>query len=188
MKKPIMALCATLVLFASCKKIKEVAQQATIITKNVEYNEELDVPYIPGVPVPAGGAKIGLPAFGSPTYIGDFLKDNNTTTDRLISAKPARLGIKLLSPPTSNLDYVDSLWIYISAKGQTEELAAYKFGIPKGSKEIDGSLVDKDFKSYFIQDTIFYRVVGHFTKYPDSNTRLQMFGTFKVQASPITTN
>ncbi|OSZ78524.1 hypothetical protein CAP35_09820 [Chitinophagaceae bacterium IBVUCB1] len=188
MKKPVLALLAAFVLIASCKKIKEVAQQATIITKNVEYNEEIAIPDNPGIPLPVGGVKVGLPAFGSPTYIGDFLKENNTTTDRLISAKPSRLGIKLLTPPTSNLDYVDSLWIYISAKGLPETLAAYKYPIPKGTKEIDGSVVDKDFKEYFVKDTLYYRVEGHFTKYPDSSTTLQLYGTFKVQASPITTN
>ncbi len=187
MKKPVIVLCSALVLFASCKKIKEAAQQATIVTKVIDDEQELAIPNYPAIPFPPQGVKIELPPFGNPTYIGDFLKEYNTTTDRLISARATKLGLKLITPTTGNLDYVDSLWIYVSAKGLPEQLAGYIYPVPKGSRDLAGTPVDKDLKEYFTRDTLFYKVAGHFTRYPDSNTKILLYSSFKIEASPINT-
>jgi hypothetical protein len=191
MKKPVLALLAAFVLIASCKKVqdkvKDVAQQATIVTKVIDDEQELAIPNYPPITFPPPGIRIELPPFGNPTYIGDFLKEYNTTTDRLISAKATKLGLKLLTPANGNLDYVDSLWIYVSAKGLPEQLVGYIYPVPKSSRDLPGTVVDKDMKEYFTKDTLYYKVAGHFTRYPDSNTKILLYSSFKVEASPVNT-
>lgn len=188
MKKPVILLALGILTLASCKKLKEIAQDATTIDKNIEYSEEIDIPNTShATPLPPGGVKMPFPKIAAPTYIKDFVAQNNTTADLILSVHVNKLGIKMLKPENSKFDYVDSLWIYISTKTLPEKLAAYKYSIPKGSKEVPADVVSDDLKSYFTGDSIYYTVVGHYNDWPDSNTRLQLYGTFKVLASPIKT-
>jgi|GEM_PF-2668767 len=190
MKKPVLLIAIGLVtILTSCKKLQEVAQNATTIDKNVDYTEEIDIPNVPHLGTfPPSGLQIPFPKFGAPTYIQDFVAKNNTTADLILSVKVNKLGIKLLQPDTSKFDYVDSLWIYISTKTKPEILAAYKYGIGKGLKDVPADVIDQDIKEYFKEDSIYYTVKGHYNNWPDSNTKLQLYGSFKVLASPVKTN
>jgi hypothetical protein len=175
MKKPVILLALGIITLASCKKLEEIAQNATTIDKNVEYNEEIEIPNVPHLGTfPPGGLQIPFPKFGAPTYIQDFVAQNNTTADLILSVNVNKIGIKLIQPDTSKFDYVDSLWIYISTKTKPEILAAY--------------VVNQDIKEYFKEDSIYYTVKGHYNNWPDSNTKLQLYGTFKVKASPVKTS
>lgn len=189
MKKPVILLALGIITLASCKKLEEIAQNATTIDKNVDYNEEIEIPNVPHLGTfPPGGLQIPFPKFGAPTYIQDFVKNNNTTADLILSVNVNNIGIKLLQPDTSKFNYVDSLWIYISTKTKPEILAAYKYGIGKGLKEIPADVIDQDIKEYFKEDSIYYTIKGHYNNWPDSNTKLQLYGTFKVKASPVKTS
>ncbi|HLO72142.1 MAG TPA: hypothetical protein VK167_14805 [Flavipsychrobacter sp.] len=189
MKKPVILLALGIIILASCKKLEEIAQNATTIDKNVDYNEEIEIPNVPQLaPLPPGGVKLPFPKIGAPTYIQDFVAKNNTTADLILSVNVNNIGIKLIQPDSSKFDYVDSLWIFISTKTKPEILAAYKYGIGKGLKDIPADVVSQDIKEYFKEDSIYYTVKGHYNDWPDSNTKLQLYGSFKVKASPVKTN
>jgi hypothetical protein len=173
---------ALMLIFSACKKLKTLTE----IKKTVDYSEETDLPDIPRVGAfPPQGVTMFLPSLGIATNSKQFAAENETAADLITSVKARKLGLDLLKPENGTFDYVDTLRLYASAPGVAERLVAYKYAIPKGLKTIEMEAVDTDLKDMFVQDSMFFRLQGHFYDFPDSNTRVRMNATFTVTANPL---
>lgn len=178
-----LSIIATALVFSGCKKLKELAT----INKTIDYSEEADLPDIPRLTTtfPPSGVTISLPPFTIPTYSKQFAEENKTATNLITSVKARELSLDLLKPEDKTFDYVDTLRLYASAPSIGERLVAYDYGIPKGQKTIKMNPVDTDLKDMFAQDSMIFRLEGHFYDYPDSNTHVRMNASFNVSANPL---
>lgn len=166
-----------------CKKLKKLAN----INLNFPYSNIVDVPGIPGgLPVaPPGGITADLPRYAVATNSQLYIKESGTSTDKIIHVKLKELKGEILQPSTQSFDYVDTLRIYLSAEGLPEQLVAYKYGIEKEQKVLNLQLTDLNLKNYFIKDTMYFRVSGHFIDVPDAATKMKVSSVFNMLANPL---
>ncbi len=166
----------------SCNKLADII----VIRKNVEYTQDQDIPNIPnpGVAFPTAGVTIPFPKYSLVTNSSTFFKDNNTSSNLLTSVKPHELGITLIQPANTNLDYVDTMRVYISADGLPEVLAAHEYG-KNNASAFNLTPEDVELKSYFLKDSMYVRLEAHFIDYPDSNSKIQVKTSLAVVANPL---
>lgn len=184
MKKFLLSITVLAVLFAgSCKKLKSLAD----IQFGVPYKETVDIPELPDVPavIPPGGVTASIPPIGTATNSEEYIRQYNTSSDFIIEAKLSEMQLVIEQPATQNFDDIDSLWLYISATGLDEVLAAFKYDIPDGVQTVNMDVQDLNLKDYFLQDYIYLRLQGHFYEVPDSTTRLTITTKFDVVANPL---
>lgn len=172
-----------LVIFASCKKLTSLADIKFTIPINQSTNVDglPDNPYIP----PASGLKASIPAIPVATNIEQYSSDNNTSTDLIRHIYIGSLSLEVNEPQSQTLDLVDSIWVHLSAPNLPEILAAHKFGIDNGAKFVDLETTEADIRNYFLADTIYFRVEGHFYKAPDSASKFTIKGNFDAVANPL---
>ncbi len=169
--------------FTSCDKLKHL----TDINKDIEYKETVDLPGIPGgdTVVPAGGLAADLPAYSIATNSKQYLAEYNTDAKLVTHVKLKSLTATLLQPSSQNFNFLDTLRLYVSATGQPEKLAAYKYGIAKGQNTIEMDVVDFNLKEYFLQDSMYFRINGHFNGIPDSTSKIELKSVFNLLANPL---
>lgn len=182
MKRTLIAIVAlSVVTVLGCKKLKSVAD----IKFGIPYKETVDIQGFqnPGT-FPSQGLTLPLPQIALATNSAEALKEYNTSADLVTSVK---LGLMKLTMESAggNFDLVDSLKMYITAPGLSEELAAFEYGIPKGTKTIDMDVVDLNVKEYFLKDSIYLKLVGHFYSAPEENTKLTIETRFDAVANPL---
>lgn len=172
-----------LVLCLGCKKLKKLAN----IKLNFPYSNTIDVPGIPGglLVAPPGGITADLPAFPVATNSQKYVTESGTNAEKIIHVKLTELKGEILAPSTQDFNYVDTLRVYLSAKGLPEQLAAYKYGIEKGQRTLNLQLSDINLKNYFLKDTMYFRVSGHFINVPDSATKMKVSSVFNMLANPL---
>lgn len=186
MKRIIVPLVSLSVLFlASCDKLKELAN----INFSVDYKETTDVPGLPNSPVipPNQGLTESIPRIGAATNSEETIKEYNTSSELIKEVKLGKLDLILEAPTTQTFNIVDSIWVYISSTstGQGEQRVAYKFDIPNDAKQVSLNVEDLNLKDYFLQDSMYFRLQGHFKTAPDSATRLTLDTRFDVLANPL---
>lgn len=183
MKKWIL-LSALGLLTLSCGKIKEKLQDITTINKDIKYNETAEIPEAIDniVIIPPGGISLSMPKFGFPTNSAQLLADFNTTTDLVDDVTIKEVSLKIQAPPSQNFDFVDTIKVYLSSANAPEQLAAYKYGIPKGQNSITLDRTDLNIKDYFLSDSIFYRLHGHYIDKPAKGTQFNLNSVFRLTA------
>ncbi len=183
MKKFLLSITVLAVLLVgSCKKLKSLAD----IQFGVPIKETVDVPGLPGAPtIPGNGLTTSLPPIGSKTNSEEYIRQYNTSSDFITEVKIAEMKLTIEAPSSQTFDIVDSLWLFISAPGLGEQLAAYEYNIPNGTQVINMDIVDMNIKDYFLQDSIYFRLQGHFYSAPDSTTRLTIETKFDAVANPL---
>ena len=162
----------------------------TEINVDIPYSSEFNMPqvsgYTAGVPLPAGGLKLNIPAVGFATNAQTYISANKTSADKINKVDLKSLNLRIVLPSGSNFNFVDSVWIYISAKSQPEQLVAYKYGVEKGQSAIDMyTLTDVNLKNYFIQDSISFRLSTHINATPDSTNKFGIGTIFHMNANPL---
>jgi hypothetical protein len=169
--------------FAGCVKIKDL----TKITQDIDYEETIDIPGVPGGSkiIPPGGISATYPANGFATNSTETLAKYDTKAENIENLTLTKLSLTMSQPDSQNLNFMDSVRVYISATGLEEKLAAYRYDIGKDQKTVNLDRSGDNFKDYFLRDSIFFRVAGHFVSIPDSNSKMKMNMTFTLVANPL---
>ncbi len=166
----------------SCDKLKEL----TTFTQNFDYKETFEVPGLPNQQqqLPQGGLSESLPRFGVATNSEEYINQSQTKTDLVTKVALTKAALTITNPTDQHFDYVDTIKMFISgAGGSNEQLVAYKYDIPKGKETIDLDETDINLKEYFLLDSMFYRIYAHFVGIPDSNTTIELNATLSMDAS-----
>lgn len=171
---------------AGCKKLKQLAN----ISVTIPYTQQVTVPQIAGdtagVALPGGGASLPFPAFPVVTNSQQYIAQYKTSTDKIVSFDLSSMQVQILSPAGQNFDFLDSIQIFVSANNQPEVLVAYQYNVPKGAATLNLiATPNVNLKSYFIQDTMYFRIGSHINAVPASGTRLNIVSSFNLVANPL---
>jgi hypothetical protein len=132
----------SILIFSGCKKIDELTEF------DIEYSTELTIP--------ASGLSINQPITINspeiPTNGVSKFTENNTAKNLIDEIKLSRFNISVVNPTGANLDFMNSLEIYIAAGSISESLFAKKTPIPSGSSSIAMDLEGQNLKDYIFED------------------------------------
>jgi len=172
--------------FTGCNKINQLAD----INVNIPYNTQVTVPQVDGdtvgFPLPPGGVAVSFPTIAIATNSQQYIAEYNTSTDKILNVDLQSLALQILSPANQNFNFLDSVEIYISTKSLPEMLVAYAYNIPKGQTSLNLTTeANVNLKTYFIQDTIIFRLNTHINAIPASGTQLNIASTFHLLANPL---
>lgn len=171
-------------LMTGCKKISEKIKSLADIYTTIDYSEQVQVPGLPDHPfVPPQGLNVSLLPYKIKTNATQHLKENNTSPEFVQKVTLKSFDIQMLQPSSQNFDLVDSIWLYVGGNGLEERLAAYKFDIPKGIRTLELESTGFDMKDYFLQDSLTFKLQGHFYNEPDSTTVFEYRTAFEVVAN-----
>ncbi len=165
-----------------CKKIKSLAN----IGVDIPYSTQVMIPaiYDEGVPIPFGGYKATIGPIAITTNSAQYMAQYNTDADNIVSVQLSKLTLKILSPTTESVDFLDTVRVYISAQGQPEVLAAYSLG-RVGGDSLALTCSPQSLKPYFLAEVMNIKLVGHFNRVPAPGTTLQINSVFRMVANPL---
>lgn len=145
----ILLLASVSLLFTTCKKTKEKADEIT----------EFDIDYSTTVSVPSNTISLNVPVDFTtpdvPTQSSSKFALNKTTQGLVDYIKLTRFNI---SVGNGNLDFLKSLSIFIKASGMGETLVASKTSIPTGITTVAMDLQDVNIKDYIFLPNVQFRV------------------------------
>lgn len=169
--------------FTGCSRLKQLAN----INVNIPYDYDLSIPdYVDTFSVPADiGLDVSLPPMPVETNSTQYLKDYNTSPQKIVDVKLSKLTIKILQPPGGNFNFISAMSAYLSAPGLPEVLVASDADIPKGVDSLSLSCSGADLRNYFLSDTMYVRLVGHFNNVPPPNTSMRIHSVFALRANPL---
>ena len=184
MKKAYLSLAAVAVIAIGCDKVEDLAK----IEKDLDFTQTVDLAGMPsGLDSLTSGHSMvaNFPTMPIETKSKEFLEGNGSSAnpDGVEHVKLTKFKASVQLPANGNFDYVDSVYVFLSANGLSEILVANKISVPKGSKSIDFDCKDENLKNYFLKDTMYIRMGGKFTGAPDSGSKLEIKPTFNVKAN-----
>lgn len=131
----------------SCKKLDE-------LTKfNLEYKSSVTVPANSIVNLP-----LNLPTPDITTNSKSTFENNNTNKDLVQEIKLDKMNISVKAPQGTNLDFLKSVEVFISAEGLDEIRVASKYDIANGLTSLDLDYADINLKDYVLKESIKLRV------------------------------
>lgn len=134
---------------SSCEKAKDDINDATEFDMN--YSSEIT---IPGTELSLSEPiEITTPEISTGS-VAKFSSEG-TASNLIDEIKMTKFNI---SNPTGNLDFLDSLSIYIKTAGQSDVKVASKSNIPKGTSSIAADLGDVNIKEFIFKDKIQFRI------------------------------
>jgi hypothetical protein len=152
---------AILVCFSNCDRFRE------------QTNTNFDVTYHAVVSVAVA------------TKSHQYADEYHIKTDKVVKAH--LLMFRFYQAPTyHNLDYVDSIHVYMSTSDLPEILVARRSIIPKNQFMLD--MVPETFqnlKEYFKQDIIYLRTELYINKLPDEGNKFDLVPTIYVEAKSV---
>ena len=172
------SLLAVTISLTACKKLK----QALNISITVPYDDVVTVAGIPGDPHVGSGLKESLPVISIPTNSEEILEDNESAVSLVTSVKLSKLNVNMLLPTNQDFGVMDSVWIYISANGVSEQLAAYNYNVPDTGRTIELTPADADLMDAFVSDTMRVRIEAFFVKDVSRSNTLKFDMKLKVNA------
>lgn len=182
MKRIIVVATAVLALSACTRKLEDIIQ----VKFSVPHTKQVNVQGLPGnPPIPPQGLTTSIPAIGVETKSEQYIKEYNTSSELVTEAKLSELKLAIDAPASQTFDMVDSLWLFVSASGLPEIQAAHYFNIPKGLRTLDMTTSDVNLKDYFLRDSMYFRLQGHFYNAPDSATVFTITTKFDAVAKPL---
>jgi hypothetical protein len=184
MKRAIYLIAGILVLsMLSCNRLKQLAA----INVPIPYNYDFTVPdYVDTMDIPLGsGLDIALPAIPIETNSQQYLKDYNTSPEKIVGVTLSTLTLRVLQPPGGNFDFISAVSVYLSAPGLPEVQVASKYGIPNGVDSLSLDCTGDDLRNYFLSDTMYVRLNGHFDEAPPPNTTFRIHSVFTLRANPL---
>ncbi|RYD54864.1 MAG: hypothetical protein EOP56_18010 [Sphingobacteriales bacterium] len=184
MKKAYLFIAAVSMFAIGCDKIEDLAK----IEKDLDFTQTVDVPGLPnGADSLAQGQVVrgDFPIMAIETKSKEFLEGEGSAAnpDAVEHVKLSKFKASVLMPANGDFDYVDSIYVFLSAKGLSEIKIASKTSVAKGSKSIDFDCNSDNLKEYFLKDTMYVRMGGKFVGAPDSGSRLEIKPTFNVKAN-----
>jgi hypothetical protein len=179
MKNAAITLVSVLLLgLSACQKTKDDINEAT----------EFDMTYSTQVAIPSTSLNITAPAdFTSPeipTESSAKFAANSTTKDLIEEIKMSKLEI---SNPSGNLDFLNSMTIYLKTTDLGDVKVASKSNIPKGSTSVLADLENVNIKEYIFRDKIQFRVTVNITTGNGLNTeqKLKVDQTLHVKGKKL---
>lgn len=155
----------------SCKKLDEFTQF------NLEYTTEVTVPATAVIDLP-----IDILTPDMETNYEDQLSNNDTRTDLVQEITLSAMSFTAKSPQGSNLDFLKSVQVFISAEGLSEIAIASKNDIPDGLTKLDLEVSSVNLKDYIKKETIKFRVKTVTDKSISEERDLEIFNRFRVNA------
>lgn len=167
----------------SCSRIKQLAT----INVPIPYNYDLTIPdYIDTMDIPLGtGLDISLPAIPIETNSQQYLKDYNTAPEKITGVTLSKLSLSILQPPSGNFNFISAVSVYLSAPDLPEVLVASQYAIPDGVDSLTLDCTSQDLRNYFLADTMYVRLNGHFDEPPPPNTTIHIHSVFTLRANPL---
>lgn len=177
----------------ACKKvsntINEKVKSLTEFNEDIHYVEEMgipDLPYIPGLDsIPGGGIYASFPPMPLETNSKTIMEEYNTSPELISHVKVKELGADYLHPEQGSFDVLDSVELFLSARGLPEILVAFQYDIQPGTKRLDMEVLDLNIREYFLEDTMWIRFGGHFVKFPDTATQINVDAVFNIVGNPL---
>lgn len=177
----------------ACKKlsntINDKVKTLTEFNEDIHYVEEMgipDLPYIPGMDtIPGGGLYASFPPMPLETNSQTIMQEYNTSPDLISNVSVKELGADYLHPENGSFDILDSVELYLSARGLPEVMVAYQYVLEPGTKRLDMEIIDRNIKEYFLEDTMWIRFAGHFVKFPDTGTQINVNAIFNIIGNPL---
>lgn len=180
--KKVLIVALALLGFTACDKLKSIAD----IKFSIPYTERVEVSGLPDNPfILPQGLTASIPPIAVETKSEEYIKQYNTSSALITEVKLGQLKLEINEPATQNFDMMDSVWLFVSASGLPEIQAAYYFDIPKGVKTLDLITSGDNLKEYFLQDSMYFRIQGHFYKAPDSASVFTISTRFDAIANPL---
>lgn len=151
----------------SCKKDDPVDPGPKVITDdfNLVYTESGIFPA--GAQTIYNAAPIGFkvdPAYSAsfPSNVDAELAKEGTTRDKVISIKGKSLEVEILNPATQNLDFMDSIWVYVQKYNSSDPriLFGTKFNYALGLKSLSLDMTETDVKEVFNADSVTLILAG----------------------------
>jgi len=185
MTRPAILLLIVLLSFA-CRKIKNLAN----INVDIPYSTQLTIPQVGdntgGIPVPGRGAALNFPPVAVETNSKQYLAQYHTNEDNIRKVDLKKLSIQIITPPSQDFDFLDTVQLYIAAGNMPEVLVAYQYNIPDNATMLDFiTITDINLKDYFLADTIRLRMRGYITAIPATGTQLKISSIFHMLANPL---
>ncbi|MCB9046980.1 MAG: hypothetical protein H6550_12680 [Chitinophagales bacterium] len=182
MKKVILVALSVFIL-ASCKKLEDLIKVNFVVpySKTVAVTGLQDNPVIP----PVVGLRASIPPIGVATNSTETMSNYNTSGDLVKSVVFSYLNVDVNEPSSQTLDMVDSLWLYVSASGLPEVLVSHYYDIPRGIRSLELETTDDNMKEYFLRDSMYFRIEGHFYNAPDTASVFTFTSKFDVVANPL---
>ena len=185
MKKIAVVLAVVMGLFGGCKPISNL----TAITVDLDYTQQVQMPavsgYAYGTPLPAEFT-VGLDAIPVPTNSAADLSQYHTSANNLTSVMLKSMNLQITAPTGQNFDFLDSIQIYLSGTGLTQQLMAYDYNIPKGQTTITLTPVAGfNIKPYFLLDTMYVGTTLHINAIPQTGTAANINSVFTMVANPL---
>jgi len=183
MKRVAFLLILMTICILACRKIKQLAN----INVNIPYSYDLAVPaYIDTISVPSnGGLDVDLPVIPIQTNSKQYLDQYHTSSSKIVDLKLKSLTLKIIQPPGGNFNFVSAMSAYISASSLPEVQVASVANIPKGVDSVTMICSGADLRDYFLSETMYVRMMGHFTRVPPPNTTFRIQAVFALRANPL---
>lgn len=181
MKRIIAIILVTLVL-ASCSNFNKVLE----VRFSVADNRQVNVQGLPGnPPIPPQGLTTSIPPIAVETKSEEYIREHNTSSELVTFVTLGEIKLEMKEPSSQTFDIVDSLWMFVSAPGLPEIKAAHYFGVPKNQRVLTMETSKENLKDYFLKDSMYFRLQGHFYNAPDSATIFTISSRFDVTANPL---
>ncbi len=155
----------------SCKKLDK------LTTFHLEYKSSVTVPANSVINLPLSLTTPNITTDSKGTF-----ENNNTNRDLVQEIKLDKMNITVTAPQGSNLDFLKSIEVFISAEGLDEIRVASKFEIPDGLTSLDLDYINDNLKDYVLKDSIKLRVKTISDKATTQDTDLEVLTRFWVNA------
>ena len=164
---------------SSCGKVKDDINKATEFDMN--YASEVNVPIPSTTVVASQPLEITTPEIE--TGSASRFSSEGTASSLISEVKMTKFTI---TNANGNLDFLDSLYIYIKTPGQSDELVASKLSIPKGISSVACDLADLNIKEYIFKEKIQFRITAKVTSGSGSgDQKLKLEETLRVKGKKL---
>jgi hypothetical protein len=164
----------------SCDKLKNMITMRV----NVPYSSEFVLDADTSIMIPPGGVVISLPTMVFTPNSDDILQAHNLTENEIVEVKLRTFVQKVKDANGADENSVDSLELFISTKQKPELMIAHQFNISDNIDSVVFDCVADNLKDYFLQDTIYMRLQGHFNRAP-KDIRYQSDMAFTIVSKPL---
>ncbi len=156
----------------SCKKTRDLTQFT------LAYDEYFTVPSTLGVNVPFNIVSPEIESNSKTEF-----EANDTNTDLIEEIRLTKMTLELVDPMNSDLSFLSSVEIFMSASGLPEISLAHKNNIPDNvGKTLNLDLSNKDFQEYIKKDKFSLRLNTKTDKFISSDHRMLVNYEFFVDA------
>lgn len=162
-------------LLFSCKKIDE-------FTKfDLNYTHKVTIPSSLAVNTP-----FDIPTPEVETNSSSTFSNNNTKADLVESIVLSNMKLELTSPTTSDLSFLNEIFIYIKADGLGEKQIATKTNIPNDvGQTLTMNVSGTELKDYLLKDKFSLRVKVKTDKLISKDHKIDVKTTFRVDAKVL---